>query len=514
MLGHRPLNLEDYIGILKRRGWIVTIPALLIPILAVAISYRLTPQYTSQTLVLIQPQTVPDAYVKPILAQDLDSQLASMKEQILSRSRLEPIIQRFNLGGAGMDMDDRVASTRKAIGITPIHSETTGSGGLPGFFISFTAPDPHTAQLVCREITSLFVSQNLQSREQSAEGTTQFLQGQLEQAKQDLDSQDAKLAEFQREHMGNLPDQQDSNMDMLNSLNTELEAATQALTRMEQDKSLEEAMMAQEARQAEVAPGQKSSPEQQAVQLQKLETQLTDLRTRYTADYPDVLALEREISDLRKQMAAAPPTPTTTTTAPVPVTDSPAALRMRLQLKALSDAIQQKRQQQAAIQAQIRQYQSRIQSTPLIAAQMKDLTRNHQTAQDFYDSLLAKLNQSQMATDLERRQEGEQFRVMDDANLPDAPTFPKRPMFAIGGFVAGLGLGLLLIAFLEYNDKSLRSERDVWAFTKLPTLATIGKVQEAKSTRKAKASPGGALPSDRVKKDIPATNKSLANAGG
>ncbi len=213
-------------------------------------------------------------------------------------------------------------------------------------------------------------------------------------------------------------------------------------------------------------------------------------------------------------MAAAPPTPTTTTTAPVPVTDSPAALRMRLQLKALSDAIQQKRQQQAAIQAQIRQYQSRIQLTPLIAAQMKDLTRNHQTAQDFYDSLLAKLNQSQMATDLERRQEGEQFRVMDDANLPDAPTFPKRPMFAIGGFVAGLGLGLLLIAFLEYNDKSLRSERDVWAFTKLPTLATIGKVQEAKSTRKAKASPGGVLPSDRVKKDIPATNKSLANAGG
>jgi capsular polysaccharide biosynthesis protein len=140
---------------------------------------------------------------------------------------------------------------------------------------------------------------------------------------------------------------------------------------------------------------------------------------------------------------------------------------------------------------------------------MKDLTRDHQTAQDFYDSLLSKMNQSQMATDLERRQEGEQFRLMDDANLPDAPTFPKRGMFAVGGFVLGLGLGLLLIAFLEYKDKSLRTERDVWTFTKLPTLATIALVQEAKGAG------GKQRPlKDLLKKDVNPTNKSLANAGG
>src|SRR6202789_4006866 len=201
MLGHRPLILEDYFAILKRRGWMVIIPALLMPIIAVAITYRLTPVYTSQTLVLIEPQTVPDTYVKPIIAEDLDSRLASMKEQILSRSRLEPIIERFNLGAAGMDMDDKVATTRKDIAITPIHSEIQGAGGLPGFFISFTASDPHTAQLVCREITSLFVSENLEARQQSAEGTTQFLKGQLDQAKANLDSQDQKLADFQKQYM-------------------------------------------------------------------------------------------------------------------------------------------------------------------------------------------------------------------------------------------------------------------------------------------------------------------------
>src|SRR6202789_3818898 len=128
MLGHRPLVIEDYIAILKRRGWMIIIPAILLPIIAVAITYRLTPIYTSQTLVLIEPQTVPDTYVKPIITEDLDSRLASMKEQILSRSRLEPIIDRFNLGGANVNMDDKVAKTRKDIEITPIHSEIQGSG--------------------------------------------------------------------------------------------------------------------------------------------------------------------------------------------------------------------------------------------------------------------------------------------------------------------------------------------------------------------------------------------------
>jgi polysaccharide chain length determinant protein (PEP-CTERM system associated) len=506
MLGHRPLVIEDYFAILKRRGWMVVIPAVLIPIIAVAITYRLTPIYTSQTLVLVEPQTVPDTYVKPIIAEDLDSRLASMKEQILSRSRLEPIIDRFNLGTPGMNMDDKVAATRKNIGITPIHSEIAGAGGLPGFFISFTTSDPHTAQLVCREITSLFVSENLEAREQSAEGTTQFLKGQLDQAKANLDSQDQKLAEFQKQYMGTLPEQQQPNMEMLNSLNTQLDASTQSLTRMENDKSLEEALLAQESRQTQVVPGQKSTPQGDQIELQKLEAQESDLRTRYTADYPDVIAVQREISDLKKEMAATPPA-TSAATPAAPHYDSPGTMQLRAQITALGQAITQKRQQQGELQGQIRTYQDRIQSTPLVEAKMKDLTRDHDQAQEFYNSLLGKMNNSQMATDLERRQEGENFKLQDDANLPDAPTFPKRGMFAAGGFVLGLGFGVLAIAFLEYKDTSLRTERDVWTFTKLPTLATIALIHDTKG--KTKGSIGGLL-----KKDVPPTNKSLANAGG
>ena len=507
MLGHRPLVVEDYFAILKRRGWMILIPALLVPIIAVAITYKITPIYTSQTLVLIEPQTVPDTYVKPIIAEDLDSRLASMKEQILSRSRLEPIIERYNLGAQGMNMDDKILQVRKDIGITPIHSEIQGSGGLPGFFISFAASDPHTAQLVCREITSLFVSENLQARQQSAEGTTAFLKGQLDQAKANLDQQDQKLAEFQKQYMGTLPEQQQPNMEMLNTLNTQLDATTQALTRLENDKTMVESMLAQESRQTPAAPGLRSTPQADNVELQRLQDKEADLKTRYTPDYPDVIAVQRQIADLKRQMAAAPATGSTVAAA-TPHYDSPGTMQLRAQLTGYNQAIAQKRQQQSELQGQIRQYQGKIESTPLVEAKMKDLTRDHDQAQEFYNSLLGKMNNSQMATDLERRQEGENFKIMDDANLPDAPTFPKRGMFAIGGLVFGLGFGALLIAFLEYRDKSLRTERDVWAFTKLPTLATIALIHETKG--KGMGSIGSLL----KKRDVAsAANKPLANVG-
>jgi uncharacterized protein involved in exopolysaccharide biosynthesis len=129
------------------------------------------------------------------------------------------------------------------------------------------------------------------------------------------------------------------------------------------------------------------------------------------------------------------------------------------------------KQEQARIEQQIRAYEARIQSRPQVEEEYKQITRDHQTALDFYNSLLKKINESSMATALEQAQQGEQFRVLDPANLPDAPTFPNPFVFAGGGFAVGLLLGLALVALLEYRDTSLRNERDIWAFTKLPTLA-------------------------------------------
>lgn len=507
MLGHRALNLEDYVTILKRRSWIIVIPAIILPIITYGMSRFVQPRYVSQTLVLVEQQKVPDNYVKPVVTEDLNGRLASMREQILSRSRLEPIIERFNLYGASkMSMDDRIDAVRKNIGINPIQSR---AGSLPGFYISYQASEARTAQLVCSEITSLFVSENLSDRTASAEGTTSFLQAQLADAKRNLDDQDSKLARFQEENSGRLPGQEGANMNMLTTLNTQLDAATQALARLEQDKSYEEAMLAQQTAQSSQSGGQGVAPQTQQLELERLLSQEADLTSRYTEDYPDVVSVRRKIKELRAEMAKAPaPSAIQTTSAPNRG-DSLSVQQLRAQLRSVEQGITQKKRDQAQLTSQIRGYQGRIQSSPAVQEQYKKLTRDYTTAQSFYDDLLNKMNSAKMGTDLEKRQQGENFRVMDAANLPEAPTFPNRMVFAGAGLFAGLGLGLLIVAFLEYRDTAVRSERDIWAFTKLPTLAVIGFAGETDPVPAKRW-----WQFRRRQPDLTAGAKPLMNAGG
>jgi polysaccharide chain length determinant protein (PEP-CTERM system associated) len=510
MLGHRALTLQDYTTILKRRWWMIAIPAVIFPIVGYGITFLVQPQYISQTLVLVEQQKVPDSYVKPVITEDLSGRLATMREQILSRSRLQPIIERFNLfANSKMTMDDRIDLTRKNIEIKPIQSDISRTGGLPGFFISFKAGDARTAQLVCGEITSLFVSENLSDRQASASGTTEFLKGQLADAKTKLDEEDAKLAKFQQTYVGKLPGAEASNTSMLTTLNTQLDASTQALARMEQDKSYAESILAlQQSQVAQTAEHGGTSLQADQTELQQLLTQEADLTSRYTDDYPDVVTVRRKIKELRQQMAKAP-TPSVPTAPSSPkATDSLSVLQLRAQLRAMEQGIAQKRRDQAAIQAQLRMYQDRIASSPAVEEEYKSITRDNQTAQAFYDDLLNKMNQSKMATDLERRQEGEQFRVMDEPNLPETPDFPKRPVFVGGGLAAGLALGLLMVGLLEYMDTALRSERDVWAFTKLPTLGVIAYNGEESPVKVKRRWFGRGSP------DMTAGSKPLMNAGG
>lgn len=489
MLGHRKFEVEDYLAILKRRKWWILIPTVLLSILAGIATFVIPSQYLSQTLVLIDQQKVPDEYVKPVVSSDLDSRLASMKEQILSRSRLSPIIERYNLyGNQHISLDDKVDIARKNIAINAIRSQITHAGGLPGFFISFTANDPRTAQQVCGEITTMFVNQNLKSREDMTEGTTDFLKGQLADAKRSLDDQDSKLAAFQRTYVGKLPGEASPNVNMLTSLNTQLEAVNQDVSRLEQNKSYGESMLAQ------VSPMSSSgvaaeimvpNPQREVKQaeLTALQNQETELLAHYTPDYPDVIAIKRRVAEATKTLASTPATigansPGVSGSASTRA-DSASVLQLKAQLRAADMGLQSKRREQSMLQGQISMYQERISSSPLVEQQYKQLTRDYDTAKQFYDDLLTKMNHSKVATALETQMQGEQFHVMDQPNLPEAPIFPKRGIFFAGGFLGGLALGCLLAAFLEYRDTSIRSDRDVWAFTKLPTLATITLGSEA-----------------------------------
>jgi polysaccharide chain length determinant protein (PEP-CTERM system associated) len=473
MLGHRELTIADYADILKRRFRIILICTIVLGVVGAVASYVIRPRYVSETLVLIEQQQVPENYVKPVLTEDLGQRLASMKEQILSRSRLQPLIVHYKLfANHNYDMDKRVTLMQETIGIRPIPSSRTG---MPGFSIWFMDHDPHTAQQVCREITSLFLSDNVRQREEFAEGTTDFLKQQLANSKKSLDEQDAKLAAFQQKYFGMLPEQETSNSNTVQALTPQLNAVTENLSRLEQNETFLQATISQETE--GTAPAAES-PDDSRKELMDLIKQKQALEALYTSDYPDVIEVKRKIADLQSAMAQAPTQPAPAGTGAVKLPDSPQLQQLKAQLRAADQSIADEKQEQARIEQQIRTYEARIQSTPRVAEEYKQITRDHDSALQFYNSLLAKMNESSMATALEQRKQGEQFRVMDAPNLPDEPTFPNHWVFTGTGLAAGLALGLAFAGLLEYLDASLRNEKDVWAFTKLPTLATISHVQD------------------------------------
>jgi len=480
MIGNQELSLQDVLGMLRRRIWWILVPAVVFPIASYLISGTLPYRYTSTTLVLVEQQKVPDSFVKSTITEQLNTRLATMQEQILSRTRLQPILERFGLfkNDVGkVPMEDLVDRLRRNITVNPIQANL----GL-GFTISFTADNPRLAQQVCAEITSMFIEENLKAREQISQGTTDFLANQLDDAKRKLDEMDAKLAAFKQKYMGQLPGQEGNNIQMINTLNSQLEAVTQQLSRAQQDRTYLSSMLAQQEAQWKQTQAQSAqgtpvaTPVDLEQQIAKLQDNLAALEARYTDQYPDVVKTKHMLATLQKKLEttkSATPSDTPKEAAPSNVPVPKELLAMRLQSKMLDDSIRTKSAEQNRLQGEVRKFEAKLQLAPAVEEQYKGLTRDHETALQFYNQLLSKKSESEMATDLEKRQQGEQFKVMDPPNLPERPTFPNRQAFAMGGLVCGLGLGLGIAFLLEMKERVIRSERDVEFFLQLPTLVAV-----------------------------------------
>jgi polysaccharide chain length determinant protein (PEP-CTERM system associated) len=496
MVSQRELNLEDYFRIFLRRWPLIAVLAVVGGGLGYGIARNLPKRYTSQTLVLVEQPTVPGDYVKPVVSADIDQRLASMQQEILSRSRLEPLIQQFGLyrdAAIQVPTEDLVDRLRTAVSITPVRPMAgTQAQGLPGFTISVDFDDPRLAQQVCSTITSMFMEENQQGRQQQAEQTTQFLDKQLDDAKSKLDGQDAKLAAFKRRYLGSLPDEQQTNLNLLTGLNTQLDAATQALSRAQQDKSFAESMLTQQLA-AWQATQTGQNPETMETQLAALQNQVAELKSKYTADHPDVIKAESELEAFKKKMSEAEGQSAVSGADKAHQTpvETPQIQILRTQIHQYDEVIHEQTAQQQEIQNQIKTYEERVQSSPAIEQEYKELTRDYQTALELYNDLLRKRDQSAMATDLERRQEGQQFQVLDAANLPDRPSFPNKSLFATGGFGGGLALGFCLALLIEMRDKSLRTQQDVESVLQLPVLAMVPAIKLT-SSKKGKDSAIGA----------------------
>lgn len=478
----RVLTLQDYLGMLKRRWYFAVFPALACAVIGYGLTRVLPKSYTSQALMLVERQQVPHDFVQPVVTEDLNARIAKIEEQTLSRTRLQPLIERYGLfkdEASSKSMDDLVLLLQKDVTLTPVDSVIrTKDETIPGFYLAVTLNEAHIAQQVCADITSMFIDEDIRERQHSAEGTTSFLQNQLQDAKRKLDEQDSIQAAFERKYMGMLPDETKTNLEMLGTLNTQLQAVTEALNRTEQDKAYMESLLAQQLDELKLSrqlAGGATSADPLGDKLLKLQDQLTALEAHYTDQYPDVVKVKAEIADLKKQMGAADPPggkaaagdQTAKALEPVEIQ------KLRAQIRSLAETMQTDTKQQQQVKTDIDAYKSRLQLSPAVEEEYKKITRDHDTALKFYNDLLSKSDQSEMATDLLRRQEGEQLSVMDPASLPDKPSFPKLTQFLGGGFGAGLALGLAVVLGIGTSDKRIRTGRDIEHFLGTVSFAVI-----------------------------------------
>lgn len=472
------LKPADYIVILKRRWIPIVVLTLIGGPLGYAVSRVLPARYTSQTTVLVQPPTVPDTLVPPVVSADIDQQLASMKEQILSRSRLEPLIRQFGLYSRDVNsvpMEVLVGRLQKEISVSGIQPMQGTSRTLPGFNVTVTLDSALKAQQVCGTITSMFIDESERLRQQNSESTTQFLTQQLNVAKAKLDDQNAKLAAFQSRYLGSLPDDDKNNLNILTGLTAQLTAATESVSRAQQDKSFIESSLSQ-AVQAWQASQTGTNPVDLQQQLAQLQSKLADLQSRYTDNYPDVIRTKADIAALQKQIAvqSAGPSTTSNSTKTAQTAVEPQNIQqLRAQLHGSEVLISQKTAEEAELKHQIAVYEQRVQASPDVEQQYKALTLGQEAALKSYNELQQHRDEAQMATDLEKRQEGETFAILDPANLPDRPSFPNRLMFIGGGFAGGLALGFGLAFLGEMRDTSIRTEQDVEFALRLPVIVMV-----------------------------------------
>lgn len=478
--------LERVKGILARRCWWILIPACVVSLVVIRASYLLPNHYRSEAIIFMAAPHISSEYVIPNDTTNTMEAIDAVTREVLSRARLLDIIDEFGLypkqrkiGNAALG-----ALMRNDIEVLPL-SKNPERKPMNVFLIAFTANDPLTAQKVTNRLASLFIEQNVQSQQQIDAGTTSFLQEQLASAQSDLDRQEAVLQNFKAKNLGHLPEQQSNNLQVYSGLQFQLQTTQADLARARQQHTYLMAMLSQYAPTATGAQNSNStaagSGSLASIQeeLVRLHHQREDLLSRFSPQYPDVVAIDHRIADEEAELnkAASSTKPTTSEkpadAAAIRLPLDPAAVQLRSQLQANEMEIRDEQKQIGHLQAQLATYQQRLTLTPLLEQQLDELQRSYDLANQHYTNLLNKKTQSELATKLAVRQSSEQFQIVDPASLPLKPAGPQRQKIALGGLAMGLALGLALAFLVEARDRSFHAESEIRGYFPIPIIIGV-----------------------------------------
>ena len=458
-------------------------------------SWFLQPKYQSGTLILVEEPTMPKNYVVPNVNDDLQGRLQSISQQILSRTRLLMIIDNLHLysgNGHNLTPDDKVERMRKDIDIELVRDK---DNSISAFKVSFTAPNPYLAQEVTNKLTRLFIDENLKVRQQQSEDTTHFIQSQLATARENLSQQEAKVRDFQLAHQGELPAQQQTNLQILSGLQAQLQSEQDALNAAKQQRVYVQTLIDQyhtiqmTTRHApDGGPGNLAAID---AQLDKMRSQLAELSSHYTDNYPDVQRLKREIAKTEKSreslvasMKENPAADQPPVSAPLDPTQTAPLLQLQGQLRASQNEIANREQAIVDLKSRIGEYQRRLNAEPASEQQLAELNRGYDQSKTNYDDLLKKENESQMATSMEQLQQGERFTMLDPPTLPLKPMFPNRVKFCAMGLAVGFLLGAAIVALLELLDDRMHSDSEIKKLLPASIIAEVPAIEIASDERR------------------------------
>jgi protein tyrosine kinase modulator len=487
-------NWDNYWAITIRRRWWILLPLFLAWAAVWGVSWILPSIYQSEALILVEQQKVPDQYVMPNVTTNLQGRLQSLTQEILSRTRLQATIDRFHLYSQSSGMSGVVKSGGPVEQMrNDIKIELVETPGRPGEFTAFkmrySAGSPELARLVNSELTTLFINENVKAQQELSENTTTFLENQLADARATMAEQEAKVAAFKAKHLGELPSQLESNMQILAGLQSQLQSAQQTMDAARQQKLYLDSLVQQyQSVQASFGGGDATAtpPQTLETELVAMRLKLQDLHSRYTEGHPDVIALKDKISQAEilkqqteSQIAAKQKDGKSenavdrSAVVEAPRGSPTPIMQVQSQLKANQLEISNIQQHERDLESQITGYQARLNLTPETEQELTGISRGYEESKTNYNSLLQKQMQSQLATSLERRQQGEQFRILDPPSLPDKPSSPNHVWFSMGGLIVGLCLGLGLAAILELTDARVRQEKDLEGIVPVGVLVEI-----------------------------------------
>lgn len=461
---------DDLLVILKRRKWCLVLPFAIILTSIVILALALPPIYKSTSTILIEQQDIPVEFVKATISTYADQQLQIINQRIMSTTRLLDIINRFGLypDQRGKEpVEETISRLRNDINLDPISIDVVDpKTGRPmtatiAFTLSYEGKnDPQKVYQIANVLASLFLEENVRTREQQAGDVYRFLEAEVKKVKADLTRIDADIARFKKKHISGLPELIQVNMQSKNDIDRQVDMLKNQLSQLKEKEVYLKTQLAG-------MPSEFKELDRQ--RLSELNVQLVNLKQHFSDEHPDVIKTKAEITEIERNLKSSEHTLKESTARP----DNPAYINLSSQLSGVRTEIKSVEAQIADLRQRGEKYRRLISVSPQVESSFNALAMERVNTQAKYDDLVRKLMESKVSQGLEKEQKGERFTIIDPARLPEEPYKPNRMSIILIGLVLGVGAGIGTAVAKEYSDGSVRSEELLMMLTSFPVLASI-----------------------------------------